>query len=339
MNKYPKVNYIGNKEKLADWIIENLPTQCGTVLDLFCGGCSVSYAFKKHGFNVISNDVLFSNFVIAKAIIENDSETLNEEDLTVDIKQETQDEKHKKIEFLVDNLYFNDEVKELAYLISISEKLNDYKKYLFLALLRRSMIRKLPYSRMNIKWTEIKKLRDEEYSYKKYGRYRHYHNVSFMEHIKENLDEYNSSVINNETECIATNYDAADCLQQLKQQVDVVYLDPPYPSTMNKYIDFYGPFDKMFEKNIKIKTELTNKNTFLENFSNLISLCVGKTKYIAISLNNKSYPSADLLVQHISRFIERYTLSTKNHAYKVTGKENKKSNEEILLVCKMKESL
>ena len=62
-NNYPKVNYIGNKEKLADWIIENLPVKKGTVIDLFCGGCSVSYALKRRGFNVISNDILFSNLL------------------------------------------------------------------------------------------------------------------------------------------------------------------------------------------------------------------------------------------------------------------------------------
>ena len=92
MNKYPKVNYIGNKEKLAEWIIENLPISHGTVLDLFCGGCSVSYALKKHGFNVISNDVLFSNYVIAKAIIENDNEHLLLEDLNVVITEANQKE-------------------------------------------------------------------------------------------------------------------------------------------------------------------------------------------------------------------------------------------------------
>lgn len=338
-NNYPKVNYIGNKEKLADWIIENLPIKKGTVLDLFCGGCSVSHALKNHGFSVISNDVLFSNFVIAKAIVENNTEILNVKDLDVNIKKDTQDKAYEKIKFLVDNLYFNDEVQELAHLLSISEKLKGYKKYLFLALLRRSMIRKIPYSRMNIKWSEIKKLRDEDYSYKKYGRYRHYHNVPFVEHIHKHLEQYNNAVISNDTTCIATNYDAADCLKKLNQSVDLIYLDPPYPSTMNKYVDFYGPFDQMFNKNIKIKTELTNQNTFLENFSNLIRLCVGKATYIAISLNNKSYPSAELLINNISCFIEEYSIATKNHVYKVTGKENKKNNEEILLVCKMKESL
>ena len=31
MAKYPKVNYIGNKEKLVDWIIEEMPVKRGTV--------------------------------------------------------------------------------------------------------------------------------------------------------------------------------------------------------------------------------------------------------------------------------------------------------------------
>ncbi len=44
---YPKINYIGNKNKLSDWIIENMPLKSGTVLDLFSGGCSVAFALKK----------------------------------------------------------------------------------------------------------------------------------------------------------------------------------------------------------------------------------------------------------------------------------------------------
>ncbi|MBE6625138.1 MAG: DNA methyltransferase [Ruminococcaceae bacterium] len=339
MNNYPKVNYIGNKEKLAEWIIQKLPIEKGTVLDLFCGGCSVSYALKEQGFNVISNDALFSNYVIAKAIIENNNELLSKEDINVDISKENQELKYKELEFLINNLYFAEEVSELANLISISEQLDGYKKYLFLSLLRRSMIRKIPYSRMNIKWDEIKKLRDEDYSYKKYGRYRHYHNISFLEHILENLQDYNKAVINTKATCIATNYDALDCLKNLTQPVDVVYMDPPYPSTMNKYDEFYGSFDVAMSREVEIKTDLTNKNTFLENFTEIIKLCVGKTKYIAISLNNKSFPSAELLLKHISNFIDEYTLSAKEHVYKVTGKENKKTNIEILLICKMKELL
>ncbi|MFV0504422.1 MAG: DNA adenine methylase, partial [Lachnospirales bacterium] len=41
MPKYPKVNYIGNKEKIANWIIDEMPIKKGKVLDVFSGGCSV----------------------------------------------------------------------------------------------------------------------------------------------------------------------------------------------------------------------------------------------------------------------------------------------------------
>lgn len=336
MCKYPKVNYIGNKEKITKWIINNLPLQNGTVLDLFCGGCSVSYALKQNHYNVISNDILYSNYVLAKAIVENDDVRLLESDLVL----EQEDCKFSDdVLFLVNKLYFEDEIKELSSLVNKSNHLKDYKKYLFLALLRRAMIRKIPYSRMNIKWDEIVKLRNEEYSYKKYGRYRHYHNITFFEHIKDNLSEYNDAVFNNNTHCIAQNYDAYECLYRLEKPVDIIYMDPPYPSTMNKYNDFYGDFDRIFQKEISNGIDLTNKNTFLNNFAKLIRLCVGKTKYVAISLNNRSYPSADLLLSQISTFINEYKIFTTEHSYKVTGKENKKLNIEILLVCKMKENL
>ena len=48
---------------------------------------------------------------------------------------------------------------------------------------------------MNVPWDQIQKLRDEDYSYKKYKRKRAYHNQTFESHIRENIDEYNECVI------------------------------------------------------------------------------------------------------------------------------------------------
>ena len=39
------------------------------------------------------------------------------------------------------------------------------------------------------------KLRDEEYSYNKYGRKRSYHNTSFKEHIEDNIKNLNNGII------------------------------------------------------------------------------------------------------------------------------------------------
>ena len=66
------------------------------------------------------------------------------------------------------------------------EKLDsEEKKSLAFSLIRRAMIRKMPYSRFNLNWDKIVQLRDEEYSYEKYKRRRAYHNQSFKFHFFE----------------------------------------------------------------------------------------------------------------------------------------------------------
>ena len=160
MHKYPKVNYIGNKEKLAQWIISEMPVKTGKVLDIFAGGCSVSYALKDAGYEVIANDILYADYIIAMALVSNDTIAINEDIFKTKTNARHVASIRKNISFLADRLYYPDEVDELAKLIAIAEKLNDNQKFLFLALIRRAMIRKLPYSRMNVPWNQIQQLRD-----------------------------------------------------------------------------------------------------------------------------------------------------------------------------------
>ena len=334
MSKYPKVNYIGNKEKLVDWIIESFPIKKGIVLDLFCGACSVSYKLKEKGFQVITNDALYSNYCISKALIEN-SETLLELNLNEsNLEEYFQENIYQSIKFLENKLYFSYEVLELASLIGFSEKLDESQKFIFLSLLRRAMIRKIPYSRMNIKWEEIIKLRDEEFSYLKYKRRRAYHNKTFLYHIYDNLKNYNNAIFDNNYKNKSYQKDALELLKEMREKVDLIYIDPPYPSTMNRYDEFYGPFDQLFQKNIEY-TDFTNKNTFLEHIKKIVEISKNKTKYIAISLNNKSKPSYLEIKESLSDIIKNIEIKKKDHIYKVTGKENKNTTYEILMIMEV----
>lgn len=334
MNKYPKVNYIGNKEKLVDWIIQCLPLSKGTVLDLFSGGCSVSYALKKAGYRVITNDVLYSNYCISKAIIENSSVTLEFNPDEKFLERHYSSCIFNKISWMVNKLYYEEEVKELSSLIKYSFTLEGYKKFIFLALLRRAMIRKIPYSRMNVKWSEIIKLRDEDYSYKKYKRRRAYHNQSFIFHIKDNLKDYNASIFDNGFNNKSFQMDAFNMLESLKNRVDIIYIDPPYPSTMNNYREFYGSFDEMLDKNIEY-SDFTNKFNFINNILNIIKVSKDKTKYLALSLNNKSNPSYGAIVEAVEDYVKSIHVFKRDHTYKVTGKENKNDNYEILMILEV----
>lgn len=332
MSKYPKINYIGNKEKIVDWIIDEFPIKKGTVLDLFSGGCSVSYALKQRGYSVISNDILYADYVLAKAIVENDDCKIDSSvfDLSIDpndvllIKE--------KISFLVNKLYFEYEVDELAELITISNKLSGYQRYLFLALLRRSMIRKLPYSRMNVPWNQIQKLRNEEYSYKLYGRKRAYHNISFKKHILDNIESYNSAIFH-KNKCKALNMDALSVIEKITY-VDMVYLDPPYPSTMNNYDSFYGAFDEIFNEK-KDHIDFTKKISFLENLEKIIKALIGKTDHIVLSQNTKVKPSPNEIIQLLHKY-GNVEIREKKHIYQVTGKLNKRDSKELLFILNIK---
>ncbi|MHB1657672.1 MAG: DNA adenine methylase, partial [Burkholderiales bacterium] len=65
--------YIGNKSKLANWIIETILTQtgnCNSFFDIFAGTATVSKRAFDYFKKVVVNDILYSNNVIHKAFFE-----------------------------------------------------------------------------------------------------------------------------------------------------------------------------------------------------------------------------------------------------------------------------
>lgn len=330
-HNYPKVNYIGNKYKLTSWIVDNFPKDTHSVLDLFSGGSSVSYELKNRGFVVTSNDSLYSSFAIAKALIENSSVILDNNVIENALNIPIDSKDLAKVSWLSNKLYFPSEMEELAKLFKYSSKLTGYQKYLYIALLRRAMIRKLPYSRMNLSWKNIKKLRDEDYSYKKYKRRRAYHNQPFSYHMEAELSSYNEAIFSNGYSNKATQLDAKSAISSIKH-VDVIYMDPPYPSTMNNYEGFYGIFDKLFGKQINFE-DLTNSNNFLAKLEELISLASTRADYMILSINSRIKPSYNDVI-NLCSFYGKVTLKKRKHNYQVSGKDKKNRNLELLIEVK-----
>ena len=114
--------------------------------------------------------------------------------------------------------------------------------------------------------------------------------------------------------------------------VDLVYLDPPYPGTMNNYNGFYGDFDKIFEKEINY-TDLTKSNTFLRNLEVIVSRAAEKSNYMLLSINSNIKPSYTD-VENMCLFYGNVEVISKKHNYQVSGKKNKNKNTEILIKVK-----
>ena len=333
MVKLPKVNFIGNKEKIVDWICSNIPIDVTTVFDAFSGGSSVSYAFKKKGYTVLSNDILRINYLLSVVIIENNYVNLTDEDVKIIFSGTPI--KGFMFENYSEVYFFPQECMELdLYRINI-EKLNSgYKKALAFSLLRRAMIRKMPYSRFNLPWAKIKQLRDEDYSYKKYKRKRAYHNLSFKEHFLSNLLEYNNAIFNNGKNNISYNEDVFDLIPKVK--ADLIYLDPPYTGTMNNYFGFYGLIDEFIlqKKLTPFENNFIDKKNALILFDKLFSK-LQHFKYWLLSYNNSSYPTKEQLLEVLGKYSNDIKVIEKIHNYQVTGKKKKMQNKEYLFIIKM----
>ena len=331
-NKYPKVNYVGNKEKIASWICEYFPTDTTTLFDAFSGGCSLSYEAKKRGLEVYTNDILSINYHLANALIANNSVLLSRNDIDLIFSGEPFEG------FMYKNyaniFFFPEKCKQLDKYRTNVEKLDcDYKKSLAISLLRRAMIRKMPYSRFNIKWEKVVQLRDEVYSYEKYKRKRAYHNKSFEYHFLANIDDYNRAIFDNGKQNKAYNNDIFNLLEKIK--ADIIYLDPPYAGTMHNYFGFYGLVDDYIksEKTTAFDNNFTNKKVVGELFDKLFSK-LSNFKYWFLSYNNTSFPCKEEMLFLLKKYASEVKVIERNHIYKVTGKEKKQQNKEFLFIAK-----
>lgn len=329
---YPTVNYIGNKEKLVNWIVSLIPSDATSFFDAFAGGSSVAYAAKKKGLAVFANDILKINYYIAKALIENRDIRLSENDL----EHIFQGEPFKG--FMFENFsnvfYFPEECSELDNIHKNICALDDENKQAMAwTLMRRAMVRKMPYSRFTINWEKIKQLRDEEYSYRIYKRRRHYHNQSFEFHFRDNLEDYNNAIFDNGKENKAYNLDVYEAINSV--DADVIYLDPPYAGTMNDYFGFYGLLDAYLENKIEepFKNSFIDVKTIGEQFKKLFSQ-LSKYKYWMISYNSRSKPTKEELLEILSKYSTNIEVHEMPYAYKVTGKEKKQKDVEFLFIVK-----
>ena len=79
-NNIKTIRYMGNKNKLLDFIIpeiKNITKKGDIICDLMCGTCSIGYALKDRNC-IYSNDIQYYSYIIGKGMIENNAETINE---------------------------------------------------------------------------------------------------------------------------------------------------------------------------------------------------------------------------------------------------------------------
>lgn len=331
--KLPSTQYLGSKQKIVKWIIENSP-KCNSVFDAFSGSGVVGYNFKKAGKQVICNDFLESSYYYARAFVENNSVILNDDDIEKLLQANNKRCDNYITKHFAGVFYTMDECRFIDNTYAnIQELKNSYKKALAFAALIRTCIQKMPGGKFR---SNLFKYRDKNYLH-----YRPKFTKDISDTFKKFIDGYNLSVFDNQKENKVYNENIFNILPKIK--TDMVYFDPPYGGSGFNYekdyfflevlTKFYGKIEKFngvtktygnlrYSGFVK-RGELHNSFLRLFKMADHIPLWV-------ISYNNRSIPNFDEFTDLIRKFRRNIVVHEKPYSYKIGNSIGLK---EYLFVC------
>jgi adenine-specific DNA-methyltransferase len=211
---YPQLRFMGSKYRLLPWIhdvLVRLPFD--TALDAFSGSGCVAYLMKAMGKEVTANDFLEFTTVIARAAVENATETLDPETVA---GLRARGERHHFIARTFAGIFYTPE--DLRFLDRVwwnIQSLEDpHQRAVALAALIRACVKRQPRGVFTVAG-DPQRYKDGRRDLK----------LSLEEHFVEQAVTYNAAVFDNGRKNRAMRSDVFDLDPE---GYDLVYLDPPY---------------------------------------------------------------------------------------------------------------
>lgn len=223
---YPPTRFMGSKSKLLSeiWSVAS-QFNVNTVVDLFSGSGIVGYMFKAQGKAVVSNDYMAMSATFTKAMVENNSVVLPLEeakDLLVARK-----ESDHFVASTFKGLYYTDEENDWIDTLrtNIAAIKDQYKRAIAMTALIRACTKKRPRGIFT-------------YTGQRYNDGRKDLLKTFEQQFLEAVEAVNKAVFDNGQVNRSKQGDAMDLKAE---QVDLVYIDPPYysPLSDNEYVRRY----------------------------------------------------------------------------------------------------
>ena len=327
--------YLGNKFKLLDFIKEVVRENCfdiATVADIFSGTGAVAFAFLEK--NIITNDLLYSNYICNLAWFGSENVRLNFlSSLIEEYNQDKNFEENYMTENFSDTYFSKSDCSKIGFIREDIEQ-----KFLSGIITEREravLIASLIYA--------MDKIANTCGHYDAWRR-----GVIFERHLI--LPVLNVSEKNNKNNrCF--NEDANELVRHIK--ADLIYIDPPYNS--RQYSDTYhllenvARWQKPTVYGVALKFNRGNlKSDYctskaVDAFEALIKNC--RAKYILFSYNNMAQKgnersNARISDEDIFRILNaKGSVKVFSKQYKAftTGKSNIRGNEERLFLCKVGE--
>lgn len=339
---FPKTRYQGSKYKLTDWIWGNIKIlSFTTVLDAFGGTGSVSHMLKRNGKEVTYNDLLKFNYVIGKALIENNSFTFDDEDIKYVFTKHDGVLYPTFIQETYKNIFYLDE--ENSWLDIVTKNIKsikcEYKQSIAWYALFQSCIIKRPYNlfhraNLYIRTANVKRSFGNKASWDK----------PFEEHFIFFIKQANQAIFDNNKLCKAINYDSLEIPQS---QFDLVYIDTPYITNKGigtDYLDFYHFLEGLLDyknwdnrilrryKHLPIagkgENDWINKKLIYNSFDRLFEKF--RDSILVISYRNDGIPTEEELIRILKKY-KTNIREIKSKDYKYALSNNQTS--EILIIA------
>lgn len=339
--QFPKTRYQGSKYKLKEWIDSVLSrVEYDTVLDAFSGTSSVSYTLKKSGKQVFSNDLLLSNYITAKALVENNQYTISKEDILFVLTQHSGYPYKDIISTHFEDIYYLSD--ENIWLDIVTQNIhrveNPYKKAILMWALFQSCLSKRPYNLFHRKNLYVRTAIVE----RSFGNKATW-DKPFASHFIKFVAEANAAIFSNEKNNISYNTDILSL--SLPEAPDLVYIDSPYiPSTgtLTLYRDFYHFLEGLSDYDNWVG--LIDHNMKNKGFSKLPSSWEDKKKIssafddlfakfsdskIAVSYRSDGIPSINDLIDKLKYHGKKVSIHQIDYQYVLS----EKNTQEVLILA------
>lgn len=338
-HKFPRTRYQGSKYKLSNWIKHSLEQlKFETCLDAFSGTSSIAYVMKEMNKTVYTNDILKCNCNVAKAMIENNKETISNEDIDWILKKHSDYKYETFIKDTFEDIYFLDE--ENLWLDIVVQNIlrveNEYKQSMFLWSLYQSAISKRPYNlfhrkNLYVRTSDVKRNFGNKSTWDK----------PFEDHFRKFIKEVNYSIFDNNKK----NKSFCGDIFNLDINVDLVYIDTPYipnKGTLTHYRDFYHFLDGLTDyynwkkqidydsKHRKLISEYNiweDKKNINNGFRDLIQKF--KNSKLVISYREDGIPSIDEITNILEENGKKVHIESVDYKYVLSKKQNLK---EVLII-------
>ena len=350
---FPSTRYQGSKRKILPWLHDSLKDlEFQTVLDA-CGGTgSVSYLLKKMGKTVTYNDILRFNYLIGKALIENNNILISDEDLDFVLNFNEEINSYSFIEDTFDGFYFTSQ--ENIWLDNIISRINlleggnqnetEIKRAMCFYALFQSSLRKRPFNLFHRKNLYLR-TNDVERNFGNKTTWER----DFTSEFKFFIKEINESIFDSGIGCTSINESIFD-IENLNY--DLVYFDVPYitengTNETSDYLRCYHFLEGITDyANWKSKIDYNTKNYRFKksqesnpftraNINNSLDLLFRtfQNSILVFSYKVGGIPSVNEISNLMRRYKDNVEIKEKHYIYALNKQNgNAKYNREVLII-------